>query len=67
MAEGFEPFNQFPCGSNGIEVVEVVVSQVPVGCIGPQHLKTDDQNLVTRRTAVAQPRLALTLWKKPLK
>ena len=43
MAKGFESLNQFSGGAGGIESIEIVVTQIPVGCIGLQHLERDGQ------------------------
>ena len=59
MAEGLESLNESFCGAGGIEMIEVVVAQISVGCIGAKHLEGDGKNLVTRSDdgfAPASPR-----------
>ena len=48
MAEGLESLNESFCGAGGIELIEVIVAQFSVGCIGAKHLEGDGKNLVTR-------------------
>ena len=46
MAEGFEASHEFTCGSGGMASIKVVVAQIPVGRVGLEHLKGDDQDLM---------------------
>jgi hypothetical protein len=48
MAESLESLNESFCGAGWMELVEVIVAQFSVGCIGAKHLECNGKNFVTR-------------------
>jgi hypothetical protein len=43
---GRSAIHEFTCGAGGIASIEVIVAQIPVGRVGLEHVKPDDQDLV---------------------
>ena len=46
VAQSFETSDEVTCGTDGVAFVEVIITQIPVGSIGLEHLKSDDEDLV---------------------
>ena len=47
VTESLKPVDEFSGGASGVEAVEIVLSQLPIRCIGAKHLESNDEDLVS--------------------